>query len=142
MVRVKFFICSDSAALDARLNTVSAFHIMEQLNAPAFPVAIPRVAVLALVSREETDPNNVQLHLQIVCGQQHLFDGPVPVNFNQQLSARTIIDMQGLVLPAPGELRLLLMNANDTIASWTVLVNHVGQAGAQLFFPAPPPPVA
>jgi len=113
---------------------------MEQLNAPAFPVVVPRLAILSLLERDEGDPAVVQLHLRMFSGVQQLFDGPMPVNFNQQFSARTIIDMHGVVIPAPGELRFLLMNVEETLASWTIVVNNVGQAGAQLYFPPPPPP--
>jgi hypothetical protein len=133
------FLCCDSAALDARLNTISAFHIAEQLNAASFPVVIPRLSVIGLFAREETDPSRNQLQLQIHLGPQQLFAGPLHVDFMQGLLARTIFEVQGLVVTAPGSLRFDLRNGDAAVASWVMMVNQVGQPEAQMVFPAPPP---
>ena len=136
-MQIKLFLCADSASIDSRQNTISAFHILEQINAPGFPVVVPRIAVVMLASREQNDPSVVELHLQILLGVQQLFDGPVPINFNQQLLTRAIIDLQGLLLPGPGELRLLLKEADDVLESWAVVVNQVGGTPVQMIFPPP-----
>ena len=141
MIQVKLFLCADSAAIDVRTNAISAFHITEQLNAASFPVAIPHVALIAVLIREETDPSNIQLQLQIHSGNQQLFAGPVSINFVQQLATRTVVDMHGLVVPAPGTLRFLLMNGDEKLSSWTILVSQVGQpAGVQMYLPMTQPP--
>jgi hypothetical protein len=135
VIQAKVFLCADSAAIDARTNALSAFHIMEQLNAPSFPVAIPRVSMIAVLTRQDTDPSNVQLQLQIYSGNQQLFVGPMAVNFAQQLNARTVAEMHGLVVPAPGVLSFVLRNGDETLSSWTVLVSQVGQMPLQIFLP-------
>jgi hypothetical protein len=140
VINSKLFFCSDSSSLDARLNTISAFHIMEQINAPSFPVAVSRVAVISYLSREEGDPSTIQLQLRIFCGTQQLFDGPLPINFVQQLHTRSVVELNGLVVPAPLELRFLLLNGEQVLDSWVILVNQVGQPAAQLILPPPPPP--
>lgn len=138
MIEVKLFICADSAAIDARTNAISAFHIAEQLNSPSFPVAVPRLAIIAIVVREATDPSSIQLQMQVHSGNQQLFSGPMAINFMQQLNARAVAEIHGLVIPAPGPLRLLLRNGDETLASWTVLINQVGQMPMQMFMaPAP-----
>jgi hypothetical protein len=143
MIRAKTFFCADGASVDARTNTLCAFHITEQLNAAAFPIAVPRLSVMSLLSREAGDPSNVELQLQIHLGENQLFRGPVPINFAQQLTARTILEMQGFVVPSPGTLRFVLANDGVPIGSWEVLVNQVGQPRFQMVFPGPiaQPPV-
>jgi len=108
---------------------------MEQLNTPSFPVAIPRIAVIAGLSRENTDPSNLRLHLQIYSGNQQLFAGPLGVNFMQQLTARTVAEMHGLVVPRPGVLNFVLLNGEERLDSWTINVNQVGQIPLQIFMP-------
>lgn len=137
MIQVKLFLCSDSAAVDARTNALSAFHIAEQFNAPSFPVAVPRIAIITILTREAADPSNVQLQVQVYCGDHQLFTGPMAVNFVQQLTARTVIEVHGLVVPTPGTLRFLLRHGDETLSSWTVLANQVGQMPIQMFI-APP----
>ena len=139
MIKVRLFLCADSAAIDARTGSLSAFHIMEQLSTPSFPVAIPRVAVVAVVTREDSDPSNLQLQLQIFSGNQQLFVGPMAINFVQQVTARTVAEMHGLVVPGPGVLTFLLLNGEEKLGSWTVNINQIGQIPLQMFFPPTPP---
>ena len=54
MFSVKLFLCSDSASIDVRTNTISAFHITEQLMTASFPVAIPRISVVTVLNREQS----------------------------------------------------------------------------------------
>ena len=113
---------------------------MEQVNSPAFPVVMPRVAVVAYLSREEADPSVVQLQLRIFSGQQQLFDGPVSINFVQQLSTRSVIELNGLLVPAPVELRFVLLRGEDALDSWSVLINQVGLPAMQINLPPAPAP--
>jgi hypothetical protein len=139
MFSLKLFLCCDSASVDLRTNTISAFHITEQLGAPTFPVAIPRIHSIALINREETDPGALQLQLDAYLGNQQIASGPFNVNFANQLSARGIAEMQGLVLPGPGALRFVLRNRETTMGSWTVSVVQLGQLPIQMLLPAQPP---
>jgi hypothetical protein len=139
VIQAKLFLCSDSAVIDARTNTISAFHIMEQINSTAFPVIVPRLSIVAMFEREETDPATVQLQVQIYSGNQQLFAGPLPVNFFQQLQSRTIVDLNGLVVPGLGSLRIVLRNEEQILSSWIIAVNQVGQPRAQLVFPPQSP---
>jgi hypothetical protein len=139
VIEAKLFLCSDSVALDGRHNSISAFHILEQLMAPAFPVAVPRISVIALLTREAEDPNTAEFQLQVHLGNQQLFAGPVAITFLQQLSSRSIIDMHGLVVPAPGTLRFLLRNGEATMGAWTISMLQAGQPSIQLHFPVSPP---
>ena len=139
MIRAKLFVVCESASIDSRTNSVSAFHIMDQLNAMAFPVVLPHVSIIALFAREDADASNVQFQLQIFLEDQQLFGGPLRVNFVQQLLARTVLDMHGLLLTRPGTLRFVLRNGDEMLGSWTALVTQVGQPGFQMAFPPPPP---
>jgi hypothetical protein len=135
VIQAKLFLCADSAAIDARNNALSAFNIIEQFSAASFPVAVPRIAMIAAFTREQTDPSNIQFQLKIFAGNQQLFGGPFAVNFVQQLTARTVAEMHGLVIPGPGNLTFVLMNGEEKLSSWTVTVNQVGQAPLQMFLP-------
>jgi hypothetical protein len=138
LIQSKLFVCADSAAVDARTSALSIFHVLEQLSSPAFPVAVPRVAIVFVLSREEADPANLHCQLQIHSGNQQLIARPVPVNFQQQFVARVILEMYGVVVPAPGNLRFELMNGEALLGSWSVLVNQVGGPVFQMNLPVAP----
>jgi hypothetical protein len=139
VIRSKLFLCSDSASIDARNNTLSVFHILEQLNAIGFPVVVPRLSVVAIFEREQTDPATIQLQLEIYAGLQQLFAGPIAVNFFQQLMARTVLELNGLVVPAPGNLRVVVTLEGQAVGSWTIPVIELGQPHAQIVFPPTAP---
>jgi len=118
------------------MNTLSAFHVLEQLSAPSFPVVLPRISVIGLFVREELDPETLQLQLKVVSGAQEVFDGPVTASFQQQPVARIILEMHGLVIPGPGDLSFLITDGDSPLCSWVVAVNHIGNPDMQqLHFP-------
>lgn len=141
-MEVKLLICADSFAVDLRRGSISAFHIFEQINSPSFPVVLPRISVAVLSTRRQEEPMNIQAQLQMHLGDQQLFAGPMPINFNQRLFARNIADLQGIVIQMPGTLRVILKNGEQVLSSWNIPVNQVGQPVVQAQpVPAAPNPV-
>ncbi len=136
MIEAKVFLCADSAVIDARSNSVSLFQIIEQVNAASFPTILPRVTVFSLLLREATDPSDVQLQLQVHCGNQQIFSGPMTANFAQRLQAKSVVEMHGFVVPTPATLRFVLRNGENIIGSWEIPVTQVGRpTGVQMVFP-------
>jgi hypothetical protein len=140
VIEAKLFLCSDSAAIDQRSNTLSVFHISEHLLAAAFPVAIPRLDVIAILTREMGDPDRADMQLIVYRGEQELLSTPWVVHFLQQTTARALLEMNGVVVPAPGDLRFLCRIGERTLASWTISVVQAGQPGFQPWL-LPQPPV-
>jgi hypothetical protein len=139
MIEAKLFLCADSAVVDMRSNSVSLFQIIEQLSAASFPVAVPRVVAFAFLLRDATDSSTPPLQLEVHCGNQQIYSGPMAPNFLQQLQAKAFVEMHGLVIPAPAPVRFVLRNGETTIGSWGISVSQVGQpTGVQMYLPATP----
>lgn len=141
MIEAKLFLCSDSAAIDQRSNSLSVFHISEQLLAAAFPVAIPRLTVITILTREMRDPDRADMQLTVYRGEQELLSAPWVAHFFQQTSARAILEMNGVVVPAPGDLRFLCRIGERNLGSWTISVVEAGQPAVQPWLIPQPPPV-
>ena len=140
MIEAKLFLCSDSAAIDVRLNSLSVFHIIEEINAAVFPVVFARITAIMILTREQGDPDNLALQMSISLGERQLFEGPFQVNFLQRLSCRAVVDLNGVVILAPGNLRFQVRHGAREIAAWNVVVNQVGQPRVQpVVVPQPPP---
>ena len=138
MIQSKLFVCADSAAVDVRTSALSIFHVLEQVNGPFFPVVIPRVSIVFMLTREEPDPSNFLFQLEIYSGNQQLLARPVAVNFQQQFVSRTVLDVYGVVVPAPVTLRFELRNGEALLGSWSILVNQVGGPVFQMNLPVAP----
>jgi hypothetical protein len=106
-----------------------------------FCVPDSRLCIVGIFVREKADPAATDFQLEITIGGQQLFAGPFNVNFAQQLTARSIAEMHGLVVPSPGTLGVSLRHEGRVIGHWSAAVNQDGQAAMQMFLPPllPPP---
>lgn len=119
-MQTKLFLCALSSALDARKNSISVFHILEEVHAAAYPIVLGGMAVVALLELDEDEPINPEIELRIFLGNQQLFAGPFQTNFQVHRKARAVAEFNGLVIPAPGILRVLLHLAERDIVSWQI----------------------
>ena len=53
--RLEYFLVADSVSVDQFTNTVSVFHVIEQIRSAIFPVPIPRFACVSSLNIEEDD---------------------------------------------------------------------------------------
>jgi hypothetical protein len=125
-MKSKLFIVCESSALDARLQTLSAFHILEEVNAPGFPFVLPRLSIIAMLVREENDSDNPEVQIRTTIGDEQIFSSPLHVHFQNNQIFRTIADLFGFVVPAPGNLRFALRLGENEFASWEVKIEKVG----------------
>jgi hypothetical protein len=132
------FVCCESAVIDARTNSVSVFNIMEELNAVNFPIVVQRISAVLMLSRTEDEPQNLDLHIRITLSEQELYNGPVAVSFHEHLTTRVVADLIGLLIPAPGNLRIDVQDAGISHGHWTTRINRVGQLGPNVFPRMPP----
>ena len=137
MLKVKYFLCSDSAAIDSRRNTLSIFHIAENMYVPVFPFLMQRISILASIERTLDEPSLMEATITAMQGDSEIFSGPLSVNFVQQLSTRVVVEVGGVVVPQPGRLTFTLRKAGEAIASYDFSVDRLdGPTIEQLPFPA------
>lgn len=127
MINAKLFVCSDSASLDMRTNLISIFGVLEQVSAATFPIALPRICIVGVFTREQADPANINLQLQLLLNDdQSLYNGPLNINFAHQLTARSIGEMRNLAIPSPGTLIVRIAERERIISSWSLNFIQVG----------------
>lgn len=137
-MRPILFVCAQSSSLDGRMNTVSLFHVIEEISAPVFPTVLRGMSVVAILELDEGEPIDLAVELHVFSGGVQLFASPLQTNFQVQRKARVIADFNGLVIPAPGVLRVVLSSAGHDIATWQIVCHQV--AGPQLELHLAPPP--
>jgi hypothetical protein len=131
-----FITCAESTALDARRNSISLFHVLEELAVTNLPAVVPQMCVALIFTREAdepAEPDNVEM--RITLNDRELYRGPVEVRFGQHLRFRALHDLRGMVINAPGQLKFaVLMNQQD-LGSWFIVINHIGQPVVQTQLP-------
>jgi hypothetical protein len=139
VLKVKYFLCSESAAIDLRKSTISAFHIIESAVVQAFPFMLPRISVIAAFERSSEELNVFQITLSVTLGEHQIFLGPIALNFAQQLQTRTVVEMGGLPISSPGKLKFAIRRDDIELAEWSIQIDRLGtQQIEQLPFPPQP----
>lgn len=106
MLSLKYAFCAEAVVRDAASNSLSVFNILEEVNAIGFPVVVPRLTIVAAVQREAADAPDQPASLRLTLGDLELFSHDFTLNFRDRLLNRAILALQGVVIPAPGTLRI------------------------------------
>ena len=118
--------------IDARLTTLSAFHILEEVAGASFPFVIPRMAVVSTLVREENDPDDPAMQLTVQLGDNLLIQGPFGAEFQGRNFSRSVAEIHNLVIMAPGELRVTLKMGDVQIAEWIVNISRINDPAIEV----------
>jgi hypothetical protein len=92
---------------DAETNQISVFSIMEQLSAAGIPFYLPNASFYALWHREASDPTEKKGVFTVSINGSALHTGEIALSFGDALLNRTLINVNGIVIPQAGRLRFL-----------------------------------
>jgi len=109
MIRAKICFAAVAVVQDTTTNSVSAFNILEGVTAVGMPFFMQSLAFFVLWEREANDPPRALGTLTININEQQLIaQGGITVDFGAGLRHRTVVNVNGLIVPRPGLLRFRL----------------------------------
>lgn len=108
MIRCILLLCAQGVVRDAESNIMSAFNIIEGIQTASLPILVQRMDVLAVTQREADDPSTATFTFRLVNGETELLNTPLNADFQGRLRHRATVHVNGLIVPAPGSLRLVL----------------------------------
>lgn len=129
-MKVILFTCVKLAVTDATTNALSLFQVMEELQTPSFPLAIPSFTIVIILERERGDRKKTLLHYRLKLGRQTLVELPLEINFLGRKRYRNHGVVHGLTIPQPGTLKAEIRLKNRTLGSWSIEVSHTGQTAS------------
>lgn len=125
MIICKLAICGEKLIRDADFTRISVIDIYEDYFVPGFPIAIPNVEALFILSRELNDNPRQEMKLDIVLDEQTLNTLPVSVDFKESPVNRIVFRMSGLFVSKPGSLYFRLMHAERKIGEYSFRISQV-----------------
>jgi len=127
-MEVRFFLCAESAVVDSTSNKMTILNVVEELSAVGFPAVMPLLTMVTLLSRKKAEADKP--HMNIICTQNNkpIFNVPIEPEFQSKLRTRTIVGVQGVVLPGPGTLTVTLIHKKKSIAAWPIEVLDASSA--------------
>lgn len=124
MVRTKICCVSEGIVIDKETNSASIFSVVEGIGAAAFPLFIQKTAFFCLWERDMEDPQVHHGEFTIRIGDQVLVHSTdIVVDFLNQPRNRTVIRLNGLVVPNPGRLFFRLSLQGQGVAECIIEVN-------------------
>jgi len=108
MIRSRLCVLAENVVQDVQTNTISIFGIVEEMIAQGFPLFIPKVAFFVLWERELTDPSRYDAEFSVTLNEQRLHTVPVTMDFRDGRRHRSIVALQGIMIPQPGQLTFSL----------------------------------
>jgi hypothetical protein len=128
-MEVLLFACADSAVIDSRTNRLSLFNLVEELNAADFPCSISGLALVLVLLRSSSEPDETVVTVQSIQDGEIISSFSLPVQFHHHLRARVVADLDGLSARGAGIVELSIISSNQTLmASWKIRVNHLLRA--------------
>lgn len=115
--------CAQSSAVDSQSGQLSLFHLLERMQAAAFPTSIA-VTVVGMVVKEADDLDSQSVRLVVDLNGTVIFDAPISFSFGQQPRNRIITALKGLGIPGAGVLSFSFLSDSGRSlgAAWTATV--------------------
>lgn len=124
-MRVMMAVCASAALVDRFSNQLSIFNVLEQIAAPGFPIWIPQITFIVTLQREIQEPPRFQTRVQVLLGETLIAENAVAIDFENNLTARTIMTFQGLPINGPGEIAFRFLLPNNESATAYVPIIHI-----------------
>ena len=134
MICAKTCFLAEGVTTDRDTGQVSAFRLIQNLRAAAYPVSVPKVAFFCLWERDGADPSRSLAEFAITLDGRDLTRQPVDIDFGQQLMNCCTIWIADLDIGAPGHLVFQAAIPGHGAAEWSLAAGFV--AGASPHAPA------
>lgn len=125
-MKALLFCCCEISLLEQRSNSLSLINLFEEFNVAAFPVIVPRISVACLLERTIDEDEKRSLNLSVELDSKSLFKLTLNTDFQGKVRVRTIGEIEGFVLTAPGLLTFKLQDEDVDLGVWFVRINHTG----------------
>ena len=132
MISCEVALVCESLIQDVSTNRVSAININEDLATDRFPRAYPRLVCLFMLKRDTSDPAQVEVRVEFLHEDVELQGVPIRVDFGDKLRNRTIVKVDGLVIPGPGLLRVRLVKEGEELGHYDIAVSQSGGPQAEV----------
>lgn len=123
MIRARICFAALAVIRDAETNVISAFNILEGVVPQGFPAFLQHSSFFVLWERDADDPDETRGEFRVEIGGNRLSTAQVTVNFQGGRTNRTIVNLNGLAVPQPGELQFSVVLQTGALAEYIVRVD-------------------
>jgi hypothetical protein len=126
MITCKLLLCAEGVLRDAERGGISIFNILEGLEVTGFPFFLQKMDIFALFERLPDDPPIYNLLFRISIGEVELVATRLAVDFRDKLRNRSMVHIQGLVIPHPGLMRVAAKLDGNDLNTYDIRIEQMG----------------
>lgn len=132
MIRSQYALCAESIVTDKETGVISIFNILEQISAEGFPLHIQKLGVVNQLLRDDGDPEQITVNLQIKLNDNNLYNFNGAIDFKGAFRSRLVANINGLQIPGPGKLSFNFDYDGNRIGSYVIEVVKIGGPQAKI----------
>lgn len=119
MIRVKACFVAEGVITDKDSGQVSAYSLVESIEAPSYPVVVQKIAFFCLWERTLADPALLRAEFTVLLDGKELVRQPVDIDFGSGLRNRCTIRLDGFAPERPGKFLFRLALPGHETAEWS-----------------------
>lgn len=123
MVDLLLFVCARGSSTDRKTNNLSIFSIIEQITADSFPLLVPEIQVICIFGKRDTTETGIEFSIRTTLDESILHEGQIHSDFGEKNINRTHISMHGVLIPAPGALKVQLIYQGEPLGEWNITIS-------------------
>jgi hypothetical protein len=131
MIRSKLCFAAAAIIRDGESNIISAFNVFEGLVPTGLPLFLQQVSCFALWQRDDGDPQQVSGNFTATLDGDTLANARILVDFAGLRRSRSIVNMQGFVVPRSGVLQFRFVLETGATAEYSLDIDPPPAVAAQ-----------
>lgn len=126
MYEMRLIFLAKAVVVDTRTRNVSAFSIINNINAENFPVLVQDFTLCYTVDRDLTTDKKpvLDVRIRVELNGKELIESPAQINFFEQPGSTSIITFQGFLLTEPGKLSFKVIYEGHELGEYVVRIEQ------------------
>jgi hypothetical protein len=122
------FAVAEATSIDITTNRLSTFNLWDEINAASLPTMVPGIAIVMMLTREESEPANPEIQIAVSHNSRTLAHLPVTASFETKMKTRIVATVQGMVFTEQGVYEVAAHHGDERLGVWRIQVNLISSA--------------
>ena len=119
MLKLKSLIVAEKVIIEKDTNKVTIVDVIENLKSPSYPLFFPNFSCLLYFENDKDNADQNKYKFTLKNNDKLLIDTDVNIDFQGKLTTRSLVNINGLAIPAPGVVTIEISSEGQHIDSYS-----------------------
>ena len=126
-MKLLLVLAAERILVDSRSGKVTAINLIEDISSVTFPYLVITPFILASFQKETGDPEETEATLVFMVDDQEIGRSSFIIEFSGHPRTRSILELNALVIPKPGRLKICVQVGDTTFGDWDIYVRQASE---------------